>query len=265
MPDLEADRGRLRRALTNVLGRGAGDAAVRVLAGGLSNSSYAVTHGGRRYVVRLARPTAGSTLTLDDELALLHAVAAAGLTPEPIGVDAATGALVTRYLPGGKPWSADDARDLANIERIAVFLRRLHRVPAQIREFVPTQYAQAYIEQAGALDARAQAAAAELRELAADYRTGHAATCVCHNDLVAANVLDDGQLWLVDFEYAASSSPILDLASLAVMNAFGPEHVAALLRAYCAPLLTPFPPAEFAKVARLVELTAYFWELASAK
>ena len=37
-----------------------------------------------------------------------------------------------------------------------------------------------------------------------------------HNDLLAANFIDDGhRLWLVDWEYAGFNSPLFDLGGLA--------------------------------------------------
>ena len=59
----------------------------------------------------------------------------------------------------------------------------------------------------------------ELLTLARRYDARYAPTAFCHNDLVAANVLDDGQLALVDFEYAVRADPLLDLANAAGMAA----------------------------------------------
>jgi thiamine kinase-like enzyme len=88
---------------------------------------------------------------------------------------------------------------------------------------------------------------------------------VCHNDLVAANVLEAGDLMLVDFEYAARAAPILDLASLAAMNDFTDHERNELLRAYYRTPNAPVSPAELADVVRMVRLMAFFWARALPK
>jgi thiamine kinase-like enzyme len=54
-----------------------------------------------------------------------------------------------------------------------------------------------------------------------------------HNDLLAANLIDDGgRLWLVDWDYAGFNSPLFDLANLASNNEFTPDMESWLLQAY---------------------------------
>ena len=54
-----------------------------------------------------------------------------------------------------------------------------------------------------------------------------------HNDLLAANFIEDGnRLWLVDWDYAGFNSPLFDLANLASNNEYTPDMEAALLEAY---------------------------------
>ena len=45
-----------------------------------------------------------------------------------------------------------------------------------------------------------------------------------HNDLLAANIIDDGKrLWLVDWEYAGFNSPLFDLGGLASNSELPPQ------------------------------------------
>ncbi len=54
-----------------------------------------------------------------------------------------------------------------------------------------------------------------------------------HNDLVPQNILDDGEkIWLIDFEYAAFSTPLSDLANLASNAGFSVEQDQTLLELY---------------------------------
>jgi thiamine kinase-like enzyme len=54
-----------------------------------------------------------------------------------------------------------------------------------------------------------------------------------HNDLLAANFIDDGRrLWLVDWDYAGFNSPLFDLGGLASNNQLDAEQEQWLLEAY---------------------------------
>ena len=54
-----------------------------------------------------------------------------------------------------------------------------------------------------------------------------------HNDLLAANFMDDGKrLWLVDWEYAGFNSPLFDLGGLASNSELSPEQSEAALVLY---------------------------------
>ena len=54
-----------------------------------------------------------------------------------------------------------------------------------------------------------------------------------HNDLLAANLIDDGaRLWLVDWEYGGFNSPLFDLGGLASNNELPPALEERLLELY---------------------------------
>ena len=288
--------------LAGLLGVAAAELQVQRLPGGLSNRGCLLSRGSDRWAVRLplasgagddfdtsqasdpsaaSNPSAtfgagvtlgsGLTLCIEDELRVLEVAGAAGLAPEVLAHDADSGALVTRYLAGAEPLTCEQARSDANIDRIATVVRHLHGlpVPVGVGAFQPTEPARVYtrivrsapdsaIDQVDEL----RRWSTEFRQLAESHEAGFSPAVLCHNDLVAANILDDGRLWLVDFEFAVRADPILDLAGLAGLNGFGPTHCHRLLDAYYGPGCAPVDLAQLNLVIRLVRLMAFFWALA---
>jgi len=185
-----------------------------------------------------------------------------------LAVDAASGVLLTEYRPSER-WTRAAARRPVNIARLAALLRALHGVAIELPVFAAERIAQRYLAglAASSRDAREPRAAQwadELLELARRYDGRYAPAAFCHNDLVAANVLDDGELALVDFEYAVRAEPLLDLANFAGMNGFGRAEQHALLAAYRCAAPTAAESDELAALVRMVRLMAWFWALLGA-
>ena len=58
-------------------------------------------------------------------------------------------------------------------------------------------------------------------------------TVPCHNDLLAANFLDDGQrLWLIDFEYSGNNDATFELGNTCQERQFDEPRVAEMCAAY---------------------------------
>jgi thiamine kinase-like enzyme len=270
----------VRAALGHVLGADiVRRATLWALEGGVNRRSYLISADGRQWVLRVPAPGADALLDLDTEARVMSAAAAAGLAPDVAAVDAEAGILLTDYRKATRAWTAADARQPRNVERVAALLRALHAVRVDAPAFAAERIARGYVTAlARAADAAGNTRSAgglgvawptlaprdrrwadELLQLARHYDAAHPPTALCHNDLVAANVLDDGRLVLVDFEYAVRGAPILDLASLAGMNDYGARERRDLLAAYRGEDRLGLAETELEKIVRLVRLMAYFW------
>jgi thiamine kinase-like enzyme len=209
------------------------------LAGGITNRNYRVTSADQqRYVVRIGRDIPEHGVLRFHELAAARAAHAAGLSPEV--VYAADGFLVSRFIDG-RTLTPADVRDAATLERIAVLLRRCHQQMAQhfrgpalifwvfhvIRNYLALLQAQP----ADPLPVPLAALASRAERL--ERGLGPVTIVFAHNDLLAGNLMDDGQrLWLIDWDYAGFNSPLFDLANLATNNELAPPLETQLLADY---------------------------------
>ena len=231
------------------------------LAGGARRRSWLVRFAdGARAVLRMPERRSNALLDLQTEARAMSAAAAAGIAPDVIAADSDTGVLLTRYRPGS-PWTAVDARKADNIRRVAAVLRTLHALPTALPVFAAEQIARRYLAALprGFSEPRGAEWGDELLTLTRRYDASYSPTAFCHNDLVAANVLDDGELALVDFEYAVRADALLDLANVAGMNGFDREQRRVLLAEYRQAEPANDALAELEWLIRMVRLMAWFW------
>jgi aminoglycoside phosphotransferase (APT) family kinase protein len=233
------------------------------LPSGTGGASLLVGAGGRQFVAKLFAADARVLLGPAAQFALLEAIAADAIAPVPHGCDDTARLLVTEFIADAAAVSAAELCQPGSIAAIAGLLRRLHATRLKLPAFATGDYAERY---GAAIGGRAALSAAdrrrydELLQLATLPLPGP--VCPCHNDLTIDNLLLGPTPRLIDFDYAVTGTPALDLASLTVMNAFDGEATARLLECYYGgrpPLLAT----DFARVQRLVRLLAHFWALAA--
>jgi thiamine kinase-like enzyme len=164
------------------------------------------------------------------------AAAAVGVGPEVVAFLQPEGYLVTRFIEG-RPITDADVHRPETLARVADSLRRVHDGPAIPGLFVPFRLVEAY---------RALAAAAGLivppeydramdiaRRIEPRLLAGWTEPRPCHNDLLPANLIDDGVgIRIVDWEYAGLGDPFFDLGNFSANNDLTPDEDLALLEAY---------------------------------
>ncbi len=210
---------------------------IEPLSGGITNVNLRVTDGDRRFVVRLGADIPEHGVMRWNELTLSRAAQAAGVSPsvhhhEP-------GVLVLDFIEA-QTFSEGMARDPKNVPRIVDLLKHMHHalgahLTSPVLAFWPFQVNRTYATRLRADGSRHATALpalmAELDKLEA--ATGQVTLVIGHNDLLAANILDDGEkLWLIDWEYGGFNTPLFDLAGLAGNNGFSEAQERDMLEQY---------------------------------
>jgi thiamine kinase-like enzyme len=209
----------------------------RPLAGGITNQNFAVEDGGRRYVVRVGEDILVHGVVRANEVAASRAAHLAGLSPRV--VHAEPGILVLDFIEG-RTFTPEDVRNPANLERLVDIVRRCHRdIPQHLRGpaamFWVFHVVRDYGHTLSEGNSRHVALLPDLLARAArlEAAVGPIDVVFGHNDLLAANFIDDGnRLWLVDWEYAGFNSPLFDLGGLASNSELSPEQEERILSLY---------------------------------
>ncbi|MFO1040089.1 MAG: phosphotransferase [Geminicoccaceae bacterium] len=207
------------------------------LSGGITNRNFTVRDGGRTFVVRIGDDIPVHGIARWHERAASHAAHRAGISPAV--VHAEPGALVLDFVEG-RTFQPEDIRERRNQERILALLQRAHReIPQHLRGpslifwvfQVVRDYAATLREGGSRMIPELPRLLTAAQEL--ERAVGPIDLVFGHNDLLAANILDDGhRLWLVDWDYAGWNSPLFDLGGLASNNELTDADRDWLLEAY---------------------------------
>jgi thiamine kinase-like enzyme len=207
------------------------------LAGGITNKNFKVEDRGRRYVVRVGDDILVHGIVRATELAASRAAHLAGISPEV--VHAEPGILVLDFIEG-RTFTPEDIRDPANLERLVDMVRRCHRdIPQYLRGpaamfwvfHVVRDYTHTLSEGGSRHDHLLPGLLARAKQL--ESAVGPIDVVFGHNDLLAANFIDDGKrLWLVDWDYAGYNSPLFDLGGLASNSELSREQAEKALSLY---------------------------------
>jgi thiamine kinase-like enzyme len=209
----------------------------RPLAGGITNQNFRVEDDGRRYVVRVGHDLLVHGVVRSTELAASRAAHLAGLSPAV--VHAEPGILVLDFIEG-HTFTAEDVRKPANLERLIDMVRRCHHdVPKHLRGPAAIFWVFHVVRDYGhTLREGKSLHLSMLPDLLAradrlEAAVGPIEVVFGHNDLLAANFIDDGKrLWLLDWEYAGFNSPLFDLGGLASNSELSREQAERALTLY---------------------------------
>jgi thiamine kinase-like enzyme len=206
-----------------------------ILGGGITNHNVKVDVGGETYVLRVTgKDTNLLGIDREVEVEATRAAAALGIGPEVVDFVEPEGWLVTRFIKGEIP-SLEVMREPATLERVGAALRAFHGSAPIAGEFDSFRVVEVYRATALARGGAVPDAYERAHEIASrvEQRRGGAAPVPCHNDLLNANFLDDGErLRIVDWEYAGMGDSFFDLANFSINHELDEAGRESLLVAY---------------------------------
>jgi thiamine kinase-like enzyme len=236
---------------------------LRLLDGGLTNRNYHVVTGtGAQYVARFS--SAKSALLAINRAAEFEnsrIAASVGVGPGVAEFAPDDGVLVVEWIDG-QTFTDADLDDDVQLSRVASVCRQLHAGPRFVGDFDMFDVQRRYLEIVREFGFRVPEDYLEfepqVRRLEKVLRGSSAGTVPCHNDLLAANIIDDGdRLWLIDYEYSGNNDVCFELGNLWSEAALGVERLEHLVSEYFG---TP-SPVQVARARLFGLLAKYGWTL----
>ncbi len=218
------------------LGLVRGPFSIEPISGGLSNRNFAVRTAGQSYFARICQELPLLGVHRRNEMVCHGAAALRGLAPEIVHHE--RGLLVTRFVEG-RTLDPITIRDPAMLPRLAALLGHLHEgwdvLTGQVLYFCAFQTVRTYAQTAKELKAWLPHDIDQILEdiTALARRIAPFRPVQCHNDMMPANVIDDGaRLWLLDWEYSGAGHPLFDLAHASTAAGMSRAEQRALVAAY---------------------------------
>ncbi|WP_339853716.1 choline/ethanolamine kinase family protein [Roseovarius nubinhibens] len=214
-----------------------GEVTLSPLEGGITNLNYLAEDAAGRYAVRVGSDIPEHHVMRFNELSAMHAAYAAGVAP---AVKYAEPSVTVLDFVDSHTLTAEDVRAPEMLPRIVDLVKRCHRdAPKHLRGPALIFWVFHVIRDYGATLAERQSPHGPLiDELVSlgnslEEAAGPFDMVFGHNDLLAANLLDDGtRLWLIDYDYAGFNSPLFDLGGLASNNGLSEAQEVACLEHY---------------------------------
>ncbi|MEU8138226.1 choline/ethanolamine kinase family protein [Streptodolium elevatio] len=217
------------------------DAVYTPLTGGLSHRVVRVDAGAdRRWILRVLDPAvnaAGLGVPAWQEIDNTVLAARTGVGPRVLGTVGQPAAMVLEFIDG-TTLSADDLGRPATLVRVATACRRLHgRSPRFANDFDIFRKAEELLglclRYGLPIPADYTDRLPDLDDLERALACHPLPARPCHNDLLPANLVDDGRaVRIIDYQLSGMNDPAFDLGDIAAEAELPPDAVEILASAY---------------------------------
>ncbi|WP_306115704.1 MULTISPECIES: phosphotransferase [unclassified Roseovarius] len=207
--------------------------------GGLTNLVFRVDSADDSVIVRI--PGDGTEEYIDRAIELANAEAAhrAGVSPEVLWADAATGVMITRTVPDITTMTPANFKSIDGAAgRAGAALAQLHGSGETFQfRFELFAMIDEYLKVLSTRDVSLPEGYHDVVKAAEPIKSALMANpaplAPCHCDPLSENFLDDGRtMWIVDWEYSGMNDPLWDVGDLSVEAEMDAGQEAELLAGY---------------------------------
>lgn len=213
------------------------DLEITPLGGGITNQNFRVDRGGESFVLRIAGANT-ELLGIDREYEYAANLAAGeiGIAPEVYYFIRPEGYLVTRFITA-QPLPPEEIKQPENLKKVAGLLKKIHAMPDIPGSFSVYQVVEDYAKIAHKYGVSLPDNFEWLRENLYQVRQAFDKDPLpdrpCHNDLLNENFLHlEGEIILLDWEYAGMGDIFFDLANFSVNHGLDDDQDRYLLSCY---------------------------------
>jgi thiamine kinase-like enzyme len=210
------------------------------LFGGLAHVTYAAaTAAGDRYVVKFLTQEMddfGLMIPIGHLIANTVAAGRSGIGARVLQAMPEIPAIVLEYIDGRTLDTADLARP-DYIPRIGHAIRELHtHAPAMSNSIVIWQFLDDYLALLDRYELTSPAGLLDwlpvIRRIQAALAVNQLPPVPSNNDLLAKNIMDDGRIRLIDYDFSGMNDPMFDVGDVAMEGDYRPDQIATLCEAY---------------------------------
>jgi thiamine kinase-like enzyme len=203
-----------------------------------------------------------------NEVVAAREAAKAGVSPEVLHVDPATGIMATRFIAGAETMSPEKFRIRpGSPARAGEAFRRLHNSGAVFPfRFELFAMIDDYLKVLSTKEVALPAGYHDVVREAESVRSALAAhplpLVACHCDPLCENFLDAGnRMWIVDWEYSGMNDPLWDLGDLSVEGKFDMAQDEQMMRAYFGGEASPTERGRIVTYKAMCDLLWTLWGL----
>lgn len=206
------------------------------LSGGITNNNFRIDVGGESFVLRIVGvDTELLGINREHEYAANLAAGKQGIAPEVYYFIRPEGYLVTRFIHG-RPILPEEITQPENIRRVMQTVRKIHAmadIPGKFNVFkVVRDYSETAQRYQVSLPDNFDWLMSRLQESEHALGIHPHEERPCHNDLLNANFLTNGQLYILDWEYSGMGDIFFDLANFSDHHNLSDEQDLWLLNCY---------------------------------